>query len=485
MLAASSFFVALPARAEPMPEPEIDATARDQSSGEVSVQRFNPAPGPRNLITTRRVRSAGEMTYSLGLLANYALKPFRVRSCEEPAPGETTCANAATITEVPVVESLMSADLMATLTPIEILQLGLRLPVTWVSGDGLEPSGLPVEGGISGTGIGDTELEAKARLYGSVDSPIAFGGALFLTAPLGKATAEGKYIGDETAGVGARVILDGVSNALFWGANAGGVWRGKARVGVSELGPEFRYGFGAGYQVSETLAVMGDAFGATNFTTEAGASSMELDAAVRTKLTPMLALSGGLGTGIIDGVGVPQFRAFVGVSYVVESIDTDQDGLQDDVDQCPTEPEDLDNHQDGDGCPDADNDFDSIPDSEDKCPSQEEDRDGFEDEDGCPDVDNDDDGIPDTGDRCPDEPETVNKFKDGDGCPDVVDYDEDGVPDDKDQCKDEMEDTDGFEDTDGCPEPDNDQDGILDENDECLDEPETKNNRDDEDGCPD
>jgi outer membrane protein OmpA-like peptidoglycan-associated protein len=66
----------------------------------------------------------------------------------------------------------------------------------------------------------------------------------------------------------------------------------------------------------------------------------------------------------------------------------------------------------------GDRDGDGIPDDVDKCPDEPEDMDGFEDEDGCPDPDNDKDGIPDVSDACPNEPETVNGFQDEDGCPD-------------------------------------------------------------------
>jgi outer membrane protein OmpA-like peptidoglycan-associated protein len=65
-----------------------------------------------------------------------------------------------------------------------------------------------------------------------------------------------------------------------------------------------------------------------------------------------------------------------------------------------------------------DRDGDGIPDDADKCPNDPEDKDGFEDDDGCPDPDNDGDGIPDAKDACPNEPETVNGIKDDDGCPD-------------------------------------------------------------------
>jgi outer membrane protein OmpA-like peptidoglycan-associated protein len=131
--------------------------------------------------------------------------------------------------------------------------------------------------------------------------------------------------------------------------------------------------------------------------------------------------------------------------------DSDGDGIPDDVDKCPNEPEDKDGFQDADGCPDPDNDNDGIPDAQDKCPNEPEDKDGFQDADGCPDPDNDNDGIPDKDDKCPNEPE----------------------------------DKDGFQDADGCPDPDNDQDGIPDSQDKCPDQPETKNGYQDADGCPD
>ncbi len=131
--------------------------------------------------------------------------------------------------------------------------------------------------------------------------------------------------------------------------------------------------------------------------------------------------------------------------------DKDGDGILDDVDQCPLDPEDFDTFEDEDGCPDEDNDQDGIVDLNDACPFVPEDVDGFMDEDGCPDLDNDLDGIVDINDQCPNKPE----------------------------------DFDGFQDEDGCDDSDNDGDGIADLIDECPFEPEVYNNNKDEDGCPD
>lgn len=65
--------------------------------------------------------------------------------------------------------------------------------------------------------------------------------------------------------------------------------------------------------------------------------------------------------------------------------DRDGDGLGDDADKCPDDPEDFDGFEDQDGCPEPDNDRDGILDVHDKCPNQPETRNGYQDDDGCPD----------------------------------------------------------------------------------------------------
>lgn len=64
--------------------------------------------------------------------------------------------------------------------------------------------------------------------------------------------------------------------------------------------------------------------------------------------------------------------------------DVDGDGLAAWADLCPDRPEDLDDHDDDDGCPDPDNDDDGIADVADACPDQPETRNGVDDADGCP-----------------------------------------------------------------------------------------------------
>jgi OmpA-OmpF porin, OOP family len=100
--------------------------------------------------------------------------------------------------------------------------------------------------------------------------------------------------------------------------------------------------------------------------------------------------------------------------------DRDGDGIPNDLDGCPDEPETVNGYQDTDGCPDKDTDGDGIYDDLDACVNEAETVNGFEDEDGCPEADTDNDGFFDEQDSCPNEPESDNGYKDADGCPDVV-----------------------------------------------------------------
>lgn len=186
-------------------------------------------------------------------------------------------------------------------------------------------------------------------------------------------------------------------------------------------------------------------------------------------------------TGVIPSYGAQFVLGWNGFMTVQ---DDDRDGIKNNLDRCPKDPEDFDGFEDNDGCPDYDNDKDGIPDSQDRCPNLAEDIDGFKDEDGCPDPDNDGDGIADLNDQCPNLAEDKDGFEDSDGCPDL-DNDKDGIVDSLDKCINEPEDFDGFEDSDGCPDPDNDNDGIDDVNDKCPLQPETVNKYMDDDGCPD
>ncbi len=102
----------------------------------------------------------------------------------------------------------------------------------------------------------------------------------------------------------------------------------------------------------------------------------------------------------------------------------------------------------------ADQDDDGVSNELDQCPE----RSGLLKYKGCPVPDEDGDGINDENDQCPTAEGTV-KYR---GCP-VPDTDKDGVPDDQDTCPTVA----GLSRYNGCAIPDTDKDGLNDEIDQC------------------
>jgi outer membrane protein OmpA-like peptidoglycan-associated protein/opacity protein-like surface antigen len=122
------------------------------------------------------------------------------------------------------------------------------------------------------------------------------------------------------------------------------------------------------------------------------------------------------------------------VAPVPVVIDTDNDGIADPADKCPTVP----GLAKYDGCPIPDTDKDGINDEEDKCPTVA----GLAKYKGCPIPDTDGDGINDEEDKCP----TVAGLARYQGCP-IPDTDGDGVNDEEDRCPDVP----GVIENKGCP----------------------------------
>ena len=185
--------------------------------------------------------------------------------------------------------------------------------------------------------------------------------------------------------------------------------------------------------------------------------------------------------------GNPDARAFIGFIFEPSIGDRDGDGIKDDVDKCPDDPEDFDASRTRTAAPIPTTTATASPTSTTSARTSPETKNGYQDEDGCPDgnkIDRDGDGIPDDVDKCPDDPEDMDGFQDADGCPDPTTTRT--ASSTSTTCARTIPRTRTASRTqDGCPDPDNDKDRILDKDDKCPNEPETYNGYQDEDGCPD
>ncbi|MBL8739807.1 MAG: hypothetical protein JNK04_01900, partial [Myxococcales bacterium] len=154
------------------------------------------APGPNNILSTERVRMSEQFGWSASLLFNYAREPFVVVSCV----AETNCdePNASNVEDLAVVSNMMQFDVMGSFNPVDFIQIGLKVPLAYVNGQGIDAeTGTALPEGLNAFGLGDILLEGKIRFFGNSKSLIALGGAVDVAAPLGHVTAENSYIGND------------------------------------------------------------------------------------------------------------------------------------------------------------------------------------------------------------------------------------------------------------------------------------------------
>ena len=410
-----------------------------------SVQKFAYSPHARDYLSIHSSEVNEHLVPAAQLLFQFASKPlvFGFGGVSQE-----------------VVSGFVGVDALFSIALFERLEIGVDMPIYPYVGGGKGDAIVQVDS-FDSFSLGDLKLDAKIVALPHQKKGFGLAVDLGLTAP----TATGdSFLGEDGLTFVPKLIAELNLDDLRFALNLGYRLRKNQALTFTASGvdlpvnDELLIGVGAGYALMDKhLYLIGElqtASAATDYFGSDNTSYIEGDLGARYHTDLGLAFSVGGGGGWLAGYGNPQVRMFASVGWVPLKAgpkDEDGDGIVDEQDICPREPEDVDGFQDSEGCPDPDNDADGILDVDDPCPVQAEDKDGFQDEDGCPEPDNDNDGALDADDKCPDTPEDFDSFQDEDGCPDY----------------------------------DNDEDGILDEHDQCRNAAETRNEYMDEDGCPD
>ncbi|MBJ80144.1 MAG: hypothetical protein CMH60_02385 [Myxococcales bacterium] len=393
----------------------------------------------------------------------------------------------------------VTGHLNAALGLFDWSQIGIELPMVMMQQGDARVDVVNVElSQLSSAGLGDMRIVSKTQVLNSYTHFID--GSIILHMTLPTTTAEA-YLGEPGFSITPEIALSGTLPAMTFGnfvfkdfqlaGNLAYAARPQSALADLTIDDELLYRGAMSYSLEPLtklplLAHMNMSGGLNPFNPVARRNETPLEfsfgASYRLPdfLKPLvrhdteMRLVGAMGVGLIGGHGTPDLRAFVGLQTSQPlPRDVDGDGIRNMDDPCPEAPEDFDDFEDEDGCPDPDNDQDGVEDDMDECPFKFETQNNFEDEDGCPDEapDEDGDGIADAIDVCIDEPEDNDGFEDLDGCPESgPDTDSDGILDEFDKCVEAAEDMDGFEDEDGCPDySDSDSDGIDDQKDQCPD----------------
>ena len=433
--------------------------ARAQS-GELAVEQFRHVSDKVGILNVSTSKTLGHLGWNTELGVMYAHEPLALVSVGDRDPREDGV----------VIPGQVRFELIGGVGVYDWLQIDAGIPV--VVGVGDAEYGVAGRGAsdLTGFAMGDIRvgLGFDVKAMGEKAAQEKWGGLGFgfrvnVWMPTGDTAS---FNGEGSVRVEPELSLDyALPGNWKIAANLGYHIRPRSQVFNVVNDDLFRYGLGArgnigvkgldalvalsgGIQTAEQVAPLDP----TNEVRDGSYNPLEVLVGLGYNIAGFHVVAAG-GPGINESIGTPDFRVLLQAGYVADGRkDTDGDGLFDHVDQCVNEPEDKDNFEDSDGCPDLDDDRDGILDVADRCRLEPEDKDTFEDEDGCPDPDNDKDGILDVKDSCPREPEDKDQFEDSNGCPDP-DNDKDGVLDVNDRCPMVPEDKDQFEDEDGCAEP--------------------------------
>jgi outer membrane protein OmpA-like peptidoglycan-associated protein len=389
------------------------AGAAAQAGG---INHFEAAPGPHNYVVTNHPSVLPHGVPSAWMLVSYANDPLVFRDDNGKQIGDAIIANQ------------LNAEIALAVGLFDRFEVGAVAPAFFMNGAGFDGDGL------TAFGTGDLRVMGKALLTPWNDGFVAsvrLSSDLIPVAQLLNSNASaGALSGDVFPNVTPAVSLGFNSDYVRFGLDGGFLWRVPREINGDALVAGSQFTYGAGVEVTlvpKQLLLTGDVNGRASpqfLGSDRDRYPLEADLALKYFVGPVLLMLGG-GTGLVPDYGAPDFRVFGAVGWFDRPTtkppppsDRDKDGIIDSADECPDDPEDKDNFEDDDGCPEPDNDKDGIGDSEDNCPMEPEDRDHWQDDDGCPEDDNDGDGIDDGKDECPNDPEVKNGFEDEDGCPD-------------------------------------------------------------------
>jgi outer membrane protein OmpA-like peptidoglycan-associated protein len=354
------------------------------------------------------------------------------------------------------------------------LRLGASLPVAVLDSGSAGTVGDVRYQVTEGAALGDARLGADVRLLGRYGDPLRLAAGLQVMVPTGQ---RGSYTGDGKARFLPRVLGAGDIGQFTYGAQL--MFDGRMLdqfVSGRPLGPAMDFAAAAGVRVANGRLVLGpELHGGTslkpdNFFT-GPATAVELLAGGHYEIDRFWHVGLAGGKDFTTAVGSPSFRVLAMVAFAmpfeapVEAppaiittitaapppvVDTDQDGVADRDDACPTAAGDRSTDPALNGCPDRDRD--GIADKSDACAAEAGVASTDPTKNGCPvPPDRDRDGIADRDDACPGEIGVASPDVAKNGCPIPPDGDQDGIADRDDACPTVYGDPDPIPAKNGCP----------------------------------
>ena len=303
----------------------------------LQLQRFRPAPGPADYLTVFGTGISPHMEWNAGSFFNYSDDPLQLGALNTP--------------ERRTVTHQSQLDVVGAIGLWDMVEVGLVIPWTILQGsDELAPI-LPPEMGsrsdLPRTALNDWRVTGKYRFLDFEHSPVALALMAGVSLPIGNSNAFGGDggFGAETAVVAEYILLETIRTA----ANLGFRYRpGQRILRQNVIGNEMTWGLAAHAPfLTDNLDVLAELAGALGVERKPerfsgiapGEVPVELKGALRYRFFEDWAVTGGMGAGLTDGVGTPDWRFFIGVNgqWVTGGwwhVDYSQPGFRAEMDPC-------------------------------------------------------------------------------------------------------------------------------------------------------
>lgn len=271
-----------------------------------SANIFFPAIDESRYISVYGSQTLQKWQYRFGGYFNYANDPLEVGLAGVP--------------RFSAIDHLMVMDIFGSAGMTDWFQIGLNVPVSfYVDFDGTafgQPSTKSIE-------MGDVRVETKFRLLNIDQRHFGISVLPYATFPTGGSSAGDRYVGNNAITGGVKAIFDvDIKQRAQISLNLGYLARPRAVIVNTEQDDMFTYGLGVSVRaVKNWMDVIAEVYGGTNVTDFFARESelpLEVDAGLRFNLPKPegLQITAGGGLGLTFGVGSPDFRAILGVSYL-------------------------------------------------------------------------------------------------------------------------------------------------------------------------
>ncbi|MCX5741571.1 MAG: transporter, partial [Proteobacteria bacterium] len=320
------------------------------------IERLRIATDRDGLLGVEWADSPGVLAWNVGTYLGYANDPLTIY---DTTTGERVGS---------LVGTRVGGGLVGSVGVASWLSIGAELPLIYAQSRSA-PADMMLDTLTSAT-IGDLRLAPKFVIRPGIAAIVSLG------LPTSGDTG---YAGDGGVTFAPELAISQARGDLRLAANLGYLARSPARLGDLVVDDELRLRLAVGYRVDAAHLEVDLGFTAATAAAapfaHVNTDPYELDLGVRVAANARVDVFGIAGFGIGGGFGAPDGRALIGVRVATggrkpvpaSPADRDGDGITDELDKCPADPEDVDGFEDADGCPDVDNDKDGIPDTLDKC----------------------------------------------------------------------------------------------------------------------